>query len=143
MTLTGPQTGVGSLLREARKRRGLTQKQVAQAARCSAVYLSLIERGKRCHGLSHDLLLRLARAVCMNPTEVDSLLRAGGHLRPSKRFTDDERAELAAEFRAARVAAGLTATIDPDSPEGRSIRLVISEALESKTTRKGDRRKTR
>ena len=45
VSLTGPEQ-FGAAIRSFRKRRGLTQQEVADLAGCSIMYVSMLERGK-------------------------------------------------------------------------------------------------
>ncbi|MFF3936449.1 helix-turn-helix domain-containing protein [Streptomyces phaeofaciens] len=73
---------LGSVLRELRRRRGLSQLDLAAAADVSARHLSFVENGRSRPG--RELLLRLADRLDADAAQRDTLLVAAGHapLRP-------------------------------------------------------------
>lgn len=66
------QNDFGSILRELRVKRGLSQKQVAKAAVLDQSYLSALEHGRR-PPPRDDILVRLALAMNASPTEKENL----------------------------------------------------------------------
>lgn len=67
---------IGAVVRALRKQRGMTQREVAEAAECEARYISKIECGS--YGLSIAMLARLAAAL---GTEGSKILRHAERLR--------------------------------------------------------------
>ena len=87
-SLTQPPSTVGDLLREWRRRRGLSQFDLAEEAEISTRHLSFVETGRSC--ASRDVLLRLAEHLDMPLRARNHLLNAGGFAAPcpERRFDD-------------------------------------------------------
>ncbi|MFJ9521370.1 helix-turn-helix domain-containing protein [Kitasatospora sp. NPDC101801] len=77
MTTTSSEAGAGTLLRDWRERRGLSQLQLALGADSSARHISFVETGRARPG--QDLLLRLAEHLDIPVRERNSLLLAAGY----------------------------------------------------------------
>lgn len=71
-------TELARLLREARERRGLSQKELAHAVGLSPAMMNYLESGERRPG--RETVLRLASALGLDEPSTDRLLVAGGHL---------------------------------------------------------------
>lgn len=67
---------IGAVVRALRKQRGMTQREVAEAAECEAYYVSMIERGHA--RLTIDLLMRLATSL---GTQGSKILRHAERMR--------------------------------------------------------------
>ena len=87
-SLTQPPSTVGDLLREWRRRRGLSQFDLAEEAEISTRHLSFVETGRS--SASRDVLLRLAEHLDMPLRARNHLLNAGGFSAPcpERRFDD-------------------------------------------------------
>src|SRR2546426_8574516 len=77
MATVPSQTGVGSLLREWRERRRLTQLQLALESGVSARHLSFVETGRSKPG--REMLLQVAEQLEIPFRDRNQLLLAAGH----------------------------------------------------------------
>lgn len=68
----------GMVLRGFRERAGLSQSALARRAGLDPSFVNRLESGQR--GADRAVAEGLARALDLNPTEMDQLLAAGGHL---------------------------------------------------------------
>jgi transcriptional regulator with XRE-family HTH domain len=94
MVSVGSQPGVGSLLREWRERRRLTQLELALDAGISARHLSFVETGRSKPG--RELLLRVVEQLQVPFRERNRLLLAAGHAPafPERSLEDPELAPV-------------------------------------------------
>lgn len=72
----------GELLRHYRKKRGLTQRNLAQQAGVTGNYIAVLEGG-RSRNPSRSLLWRLCRSMKLDPKERDRLYLAAGYAPPT------------------------------------------------------------
>lgn len=94
------QKRLGALLREHRKRSGLSQRQIADALECQILLVQRLERGEAL--LTIPRLIRLAEAFHIDPTDLlheVSPFEAHEDLRRPVRLTDEERRLLEAFHR--------------------------------------------
>ncbi|MFG2737921.1 helix-turn-helix domain-containing protein [Streptomyces harbinensis] len=98
----GQAQAIGSRVRMARLRRGLTLKETAQGAGISAGFLSMVENGKRLLDSSRHIAA-LAEVLQTTPTEL-----AGRHLPSADRMSADAHAAVPA-LRLALMGAGIWA----------------------------------
>lgn len=94
MTPVRPQPAVGSLLRQWRERRRVTQLELALDAGISARHLSFVETGRSQPG--RDLLLRVLEQLKVPFREQNRLLLAAGHAPayPERSFDDPDLAPV-------------------------------------------------
>lgn len=85
----------GELLREARKRRGMSQGKVAKKAGCSPGYVGLIETGERGQHPRLELVLKMAQAVEATVPETEAMMRATGHLAEGEPLVPEGRLTVA------------------------------------------------
>jgi transcriptional regulator with XRE-family HTH domain len=80
------QLEMGPLVRFFRKKRGMTQQEVATRAGISTAYIGLIEQGQRGQRPARDMVRSLSQALDLNLEETEMLFRAGGHLSADERL---------------------------------------------------------
>lgn len=66
--LTGPEKAFGEAFRKLRKRKGISQETVSEAAECDRTTVSLIERGLVSAKL--DTIVKMSKAIAVLPSEV-------------------------------------------------------------------------
>jgi transcriptional regulator with XRE-family HTH domain len=74
-------TRFGQLLRQFRKRAGISQRQLAERADIDTSYISKLESGERVVS-SRDLALELSAILNLTPEETDLWLLAAGYASP-------------------------------------------------------------
>lgn len=125
-----PEENMGELVREGRRRRGLTLQALADEVGCAKSYLSLIENGRRDAPPGEALLRRLEKALEMEPGRLVRL----GRWQATPEAVRREVSALEEDRRAAqRLAAilGAGGTIQNGGP-----RLALDEAYRSGELRK-------
>lgn len=78
----------GTVLRQYREARSMSQARLAEEAKLSAGYVSLLETGGRGKRPSRDVVIALAQALRAEPAV---FLRAAGRLQPGEGLSPDER----------------------------------------------------
>jgi transcriptional regulator with XRE-family HTH domain len=81
----------GKVLRDLRVASGISQAELARNAMVSAGYVGLIETGERGERPSLDIVKRFAQGVSANVEELESLMRAAGHLGQHESLVDSEQ----------------------------------------------------